>query len=157
MLHTIPGLGNRGSSTTLRAASASWRPEGSGGQLVRPELWGRTVRDEYKEAVCSEAAEAARYDTLTGSDRAGNAARRGSGMRSDVREDYSVAAVPALQQVFTEQPGRADREAQRSGHGTVVPCLGTPRIHGAEQQEDRGGSAGRSKYGLRQMSLLGRE
>lgn len=82
---------------------------------------------------------------------------RSSGMRRNVCEDHSIAAVAALRQVFAEQPGRTDAEAQCRGEGAVVlSLLSRPRVQGAEGEEDRGSEpGGSSESGIRQVGLLG--
>lgn len=106
---------------------------------------------EGQEVVVSETTEVADHNALVCADRWGIAASFHAEGHSDVREDFSVAAIPALQQVLAEQPGRAtqrhravDREPQSPAcwalHEFMAPS--TMRI-GAVAQVDRSADFGR--------------
>lgn len=115
------------------------------------------VFDQEHEPVFGESAEGASHDAFRGADGSGNATGLSPWVGRDVREHHQVLAMSALHQVFAEEAGSADAEAQGRGEGCVVGFrLGGPCIHGAERQEDRSGNAGRSKCGFRQVGLLAR-
>lgn len=74
----------------------------SGRQSVGPQCRSRAVGDEYQQPALGEAVEASHNDALGDAHGSGYVAGRGSGMRCDVREEHTVTAIAALQQVLTK-------------------------------------------------------
>ncbi|MGW7423508.1 hypothetical protein ACWGJB_26310 [Streptomyces sp. NPDC054813] len=73
-----------------------------------------------------------------------------------MREDDSVTAEGVLQQVFGEESGRADTEAQRGGQGSVVlALLSSEGVQGAKREQDWGSEVQGSKHAVGQVGLLG--
>lgn len=96
-------------------AYSARRTEKLRGQSVRPEHGAPVVCDQNQEPALGESAEVASRQAHGNANGSGDATSHSTRVRGHVRKDCEDLAVPALQQILTEQPGRTDAEAQGCG------------------------------------------